>query len=427
MERSVWNVMNKWLLAIVCLAVVTACGKKEDDPEIVPDPMDETAYYIAGTVYGYESETALSGVKVTVGDVSVITESDGSYELTVSSKQKYTITFTKDAYLDASASAEIATSADNHSTVFLSVILSEKGTPVTVGAEGALVGNKPSFENSSVGLSIPAHALPDGTEAVISVTPYAEPVAASTSVQTGTQAGFISLGNIHIESNVGTFGEPVSIVWRNAATSSLAFAQADVWSNGVNVTKAPLGWEFQGAATLIGDNYVFESKQLKTAYSLETTVTIATSSPHHEANKVNDKDEVTVDNSGNVAAIKNYVLTTKVKSGWEYTTPPAQALSAAGITGNASASMAAVMRRAIEGMEGSMAGVRTIEQTTYASISGGHIMHYKNMATYYTRTYTFNCVSEGKTKLISVILKKYAGSTVIYSNVEANMHSGGKF
>ncbi len=424
MKRFVWN-MQTWMMALACMAVVTACGDDEDDPEIVPDPMDTAAYYIAGAVYDYETSAGIGGVTVKAGDVTVQTANDGSYELAVADKKTYTVDFSKTGYLAASATAEVASSAANHSTVFLSATLSVKGVEATVGTAGATVGNKASAADSDVEMVIPAGAIPAGSTAKLSVTPVVEPVAASTTVKTGSVAGTLSLGEMHIESSINSFNEPISLVWQNVATSTVGFSTADVWTSGV-LTKAPAGWTKVGTATLSGDNYVFNTKTLNTGYSLEISVNINTSAVQKEANMTNGQAEVTVDNSGKTAAIVDYALNTVAKGGWTYTTSPTQALQAAGASGADLATMADVLTRAVESEEGGAPKTFSVETSTTASISGGYIMHYKNEATYCTRTFTFACVVGGQNKSVVVVVKRYIGSVTTYSNVDATQHSGGK-
>lgn len=425
MERFAFN-LKTLLLAAGMSLVAISCGSDEDDPEIVPDPMDTAAYYIAGAVNDYESASAIPGVTVTAGDASAVTDTNGLYELTVTGRQKYTVSFSKTGYLPVNGTAEVAATADNHSTVFLSAMMSVKGVEATIDSKGATVGNKASLDESAVEMIIPAGAIPAGSNAVLSVTPYMEPAVASTTVQTGQVNSSLSLGEMHIESSLSTFAAPISLVWQHVATPSIGFSEADVWSSGV-LTKAPSDWKKEGVATLSGDNYVFGTQTLNTGYSLETTVNIATSAVGKEANLVNGQAEVTVDNSEKTTAITDYPLTTASKAGWEYTTTPTQALSGIGITGNDLTTMAAVLTRAVENEEGGVPTIFTVETTTHASISGGYIMHYKNEATYCSRTYTFACVAGGQNKAVVVGVKRYLGSVASYSNQPATQHSGGKF
>ncbi len=423
MKRFLKNA-QLWMIAAVCAVTLNACGGDDDDPEIVPDPMDTAEYYIAGAVYDYETSAAVSGVTVTAGDASAVTGTDGSYQLTVKDKQKYTVAFAKTGYLSQNSTAELASSAQNRATVFLSVKLSAKGVEKTVSAAGGMVGNKDSDAASTVGIQIPAGAIGTGS-ATISVTPVSTPVPASTTVTTGTQNTTLSLGELHIESSKNAFDQAVSLVWKNAATATAAFSSAKVFSDKVPATKAPVGYTDLGNAVLDGLNYMFSVTQLYAGYSLEANVKVATNTGK-EINKVNGQDEVTVDNSGKTEAVKDLKLNVEQKAGWTYTTSPTQALTAAGVSGADLATMAATISRGIENTEGGAPALLTIPGEDTASISGGYIMHYKNEATFYTRTYTFDIATNGQTKSVAVVVKHYTGSVTTYSNVDAAQHSGGK-
>lgn len=428
MER--FGMKMKWttlLLAVGICVAVTGCGKDEDEPEIVDDPMHTNAYYIAGAVYDYETSAPLAGVTVAAGDQTAVTAANGAYQLAMPARKTYTVAFTREAYLGVSGEVEIAGDAANHSSVFFSVKLSEKGVPVTVGASGALVGNKASADASSVGLAIPAGAVPAGSQATISITPYLEPAAVSSHVATGQQSRSLSLGEMHIESTLASFSAPVTLLWQHTAGGSLAFSDAEVWANGKAATKAPQGWQQEGVAQVAGDGYAFSTSQLESGYSLEVTASQTTSALNREPNLVNGQAEVTVDNSGHTAAVADFKLTTQLKAGWEYTTSPGQALSALGLSGADLGTMSALLARAVEEEEGGVPGTYTLEEVMHTAISGGYIMHYKNEATYYNRSYTFDCVSQGQHQPVTVGVKRYVGSVSTYSNQAATQHSGGKF
>ncbi len=425
MKKKCSGVMGAALMTVCLGMMAVACGKSEKDPEIVPDPMETELYFISGSVYDFTSSTPLTDVTVTVGSQTVKTATDGTYEVQVEEKKTYEVSFAKDKYLPVSTGAQIAGNAANRSTVTLSVKMSVKSEPVSVGATGGVVGDKSTEAASTTTIEVPAGAVAAGQTVTMSVTPYEEPVMPSTTVTPGTATEVIALGTIAVESTVASFGQPLTLTFKDVASSLVYFSEVSVWASPTAATKVGTGWTRIGTATATNGDYSFQVTELKSGYGLEVNCSVTTGSAKtDEVNTVNGKNEVTVDNSGEIAAIEDYELKVQLKSGWEFTITPTQALQAVGVAGEHLTHMAASLLQIVETHEGGIPGVFTVEQVLTASISGNHIMYYKNNAKYCERSFTFSLIVDGQTKSATVKLKKYIGDVETYSNVEY-AHSGG--
>ena len=196
----------------------TGCsfGEDEKKPEIVVDPAEKTIeYYIAGKVT--EGTTALSGVEVKAGEVTATTDAEGAYKLTVDSKKVYTVTFSKEGYMSIdNATATIADNAANRSMVSLSVKLSKKAPEKEVKAdaeEEVVVTDKgdSNISQAEAAEIIPPKAIE--TTTTVSVTPYEEPAAVTTTVTPGNNVETpVAIANIEVETaQEVTLAKPVTL------------------------------------------------------------------------------------------------------------------------------------------------------------------------------------------------------------------------
>lgn len=423
--------MNKFLQwGLLCCAALSmnscAFGDDEKDIEIVDDPMTETeVYYIAGTVYDAGTTKALSGVKVEANGESVTTESDGQFQFEVASKKDYTVAFSKDKYLGVNAEVTIASSAANRSLVALGVKLAAISKTVTVEAnKETVVADKDEREEANATITIPAEAATEGF--AISVTPYEEPQKASTQVEPSGEFDVV-LKNIAIETTKNEFKEDLTVTFMDIASDNVYFENVEVYSQG-GLARAIDGWTYETKATPNNGNYHFDTKQLKSKYLLAIKADRNTGAENKsEYNLVNGKNELKVDNSGNNSAMKDIAIKVEAKAGWDFTVNPTAALEAVGITGSDLTNMAATIKDIIEAQEGGFAGLYTIEYELKASVSGNHIMYYRNRAKFCEKTYTFDIVVKGGKNVKAIVkVKAYTGMEDLYQNEEATQHSGGK-
>lgn len=432
------NRLISWGL-LLCAAILSlnSCtfGDDEKDIEIVDDPMVKTVqYFIVGTVFDTDTESALAGVTVKTGDTSVTTDNNGRYEIIVDTKKTYQLEFSKDnKYVKVTADATIASGAPNRSMVTLGVKMKAISEHVTIRSESAseiIVSDKGEgdHEDASTTIHVPAGASEE--ECSISITPYEAPQHATTTVETGTKNILVALKNVAIETSKTTeFKKELTVTVKNLASPNAYFdpGTMELWSID-EPTRAPAGWEKEETVIKWNNgNYSFNTHKLKSKYTLEIyTERQIGAENNSEYNLVNGQTELKVDNSGNANAIRDIDITVEAKTGWNFTVSPAQALTTAGVTGDDQTKMAATIKNIIETQEGGFAQIYTVTQNLKASVSGNHIMYYRNRAKFCEKTYIFDIVVQGgKNTTASVKVKAYTGSEEIYQNEQATQHSGG--
>ena len=210
------------------------------------DPAEKTIeYYIAGKVT--EGTTALSGVEVKAGEITATTDAEGAYKLTVDSKKMYTVTFSKEGYMSIdNATATIADNAANRSMVSLSVKLSKKAPEKEVKAdaeEEVVVTDKgdSNISQAEAAVIIPPKAIE--TTTTVSVTPYEEPAAVTTTVTPGNNVETpVAIANIEVETaKEVTLAKPVTLAIINKASEHTTFENVEVY-NQKTTTRAGENW-----------------------------------------------------------------------------------------------------------------------------------------------------------------------------------------
>jgi hypothetical protein len=73
--------------------VFSGCKKDEPTPEIVENPLDKEVYHIVGKVM--DGTKGLEGVKVSSSGTDVTTSADGVFQLAVTKKGTFSVTFSK--------------------------------------------------------------------------------------------------------------------------------------------------------------------------------------------------------------------------------------------------------------------------------------------------------------------------------------------
>lgn len=307
----------------------TGCsfGEDEKKPEIVVDPAEKTIeYYIAGKVT--EGTTALSGVEVKAGEVTATTDAEGAYKLTVDSKKVYTVTFSKEGYMSIdNATATIADNAANRSMVSLSVKLSKKAPEKEVKAdaeEEVVVTDKgdSNISQAEAAVIIPPKAIE--TTTTVSVTPYEEPAAVTTTVTPGNNVETpVAIANIEVETaKEVTLAKPVTLAIINKASEHTTFENVEVY-NQKTTTRAGENWNKVADAIYDSEtnSYKFTlpaGASLSGKYSMRVKSSKTTGKELvGETNKEEKKS-----NEGNMTAIPEYKINFEATAGWEYTVIP---------------------------------------------------------------------------------------------------------
>lgn len=408
--------MTMALLLAAAGASMSSCSVSDNEksPEQVVDPItDAVEYYIVGQVT--ENGNALSGVTVTTSGVdAVTTDNSGQFVLTVNDLTTYTLTFTKDGYLNASTDVALS-GLSNRSSVAVSIQMTKKATEASIPTGSDVLVQTNSAANAtnvttttsgeeavqhiaSVGAFISQEAIAADTK--VSMTEYVPETASTQSGQNVSSA----IMAVHIETTSGRIDgsiAPVVLSVKNPATTGTAFQKVTVYKSG----KSRAADESLGEAVYdVNTN----------SYNYNVTTTLSGSYEFRVSSTRNASGSATslikeskVDNSGNFEAKTNVTIAYGALMGWTYTTEP-------------NGGLADLVKNAIEAQEGAE-GTYTVNYEETTNISGNSIMYWKAENKYSTITYTFPLVSGN----VKAVLKKYTGAAFTYTNTVANQHSGG--
>ena len=428
------NLLRMGLLVFVMLLTMTGCKDKDKTPEVLPDPMDTTTeYYLVGIVSS--SEGVVKNAEVKISDAAkATTDTEGKYSLILEKNGNYNVSVTADGLENFSAEVSIDSKAANRSTVTLNVTMSKPvvyTAPVTVKSDEETKVEVPATTGTATEpaatVTVPAAAAEEGV--TISAGTYEEATATvstppTTSEEKKEEQVAISSIALKVEPATATAKKDILIATPNqSSNAAVHFDPANMAAQKDAVlTRA---WADFGEVKFNNGNYeitIPTGTVIAGKYATRVKADKVTGKEAiGEANLANGEETVKKDNSGNLAGIKDFEIKVAIKSGWDYTTTPAEALKAAGAE---DAKLAAVIAKQIETAEGSPK-VYTVERTLKTNISGNSILYYQNKAKYCTKTYTFKIVVNGSKKNVKVVLKHYTGSQEKYVNESSDKHSGG--
>lgn len=390
-----------------------SCSDDEKTPEQVEDPIMSTVqYYIEGIVS--DGNKGVAGVTVsTTGYDAVTTNDEGVFQLIVKEASEYTVEFTKDGYLNTSATANL-TGLSNRAVVAMTINMTSKAETVTVPADKNVViepGNVTEATSdeeissiSEVGAYIPNEAVEGGTE--VSMTAYI-PESNITSTTQGDVSAAVSA--IYVETANGsitaTEENPVILAVNNPTSNDTRFANMTVYKVEAPATRAE---EHQALGEAAYDATTNTYQLVLTSGNLEGSYEFHVSSTRTLGNETTEVlNEGTVDNSGSYEAQNNIPLTYEAKAGWSFNS-------------TIDSELAPLIKNAIEANEGSES-IFSISRDVTTSLSGKSILYWKAIGKSQTITYTF----ELNTGDYKVELTKYTGVSFEYKVIEANQHSGG--
>lgn len=411
--------MNKFITMALVLSmtggVISSCSKNDDEktPEVVNDPMkDIVEYYINGRTTD-KNGAAVSGATVKIDGETLTTDANGLFKATVTEKGEYTVSVSKDGYLNAEGVAVIANNAANRNVVAVSFTLSEKSENVNVTKEeneGKIVVVTPNDKKDNLNevkngsaLELPSDKVQDGG-LNISMSEYVQEQDAA-----GSKDGNAAVMNVYVTTDKDVSADKVFIALANPTENGASFRSMYLYRS--SKTRAA-----ESSYTLVGEtaydsesnSYIYELKDGNVAgdYSFRVPFTATVSSVQTE-----EVASGKYDNSGNMNAVKDFKIAYKAKIGSEVTS---------GFDANLNANLVSLMNNAVSSQAGTN-GVSTVDYEATANISGNNIMYYKVENTYVTTTYTFDLTS-GKA---STTIKTYTGTKVTYTQESADKHSGG--
>lgn len=390
-----------------------SCSDDEKTPEQVEDPIMSTVqYYIEGIVS--DGNKGVAGVTVsTTGYDAVTTNDEGVFQLIVKEASEYTVEFTKDGYLNTSATANLK-GQENRAVVALTVSMTQKAETVSVPADTNVIiepgkvteatGDEEVSSISEVGAYIPNEAVEGGTE--VSMTSYVPEsdveATAQGEISSAVTAVYVETANGSI---TATEENPVILAVNNPTSNDTRFANMTVYKVEAPATRAEehqaLG-EAAYDATTNTYQLVLTSGKLEGSYEfhVSSTRTLGKES-------TNVLNEGTVDNSGSYEAKNNIPLTYEARMGWSFNS-------------TIDSELAPLIKNAVEANEGSES-IFSISRNVTTSLSGKSILYWKAIGKSQNITYTFH-LNTGDYK---VELTKYNGVNIEYKVIEANQHSGG--
>lgn len=390
-----------------------SCSDDEKTPEQVEDPIMSTVqYYIEGIVS--DGNKGVAGVTVsTTGYDAVTTNDEGVFQLIVKEASEYTVEFTKDGYLNTSATANLK-GQENRAVVALTVSMTQKAETVSVPADTNVIiepgkvteatGDEEVSSISEVGAYIPNEAVEGGTE--VSMTSYVPEsdveATAQGEISSAVTAVYVETANGSI---TATEENPVILAVNNPTSNDTRFANMTVYKVEAPATRAE---EHQALGEAAYDATTNTYQLVLTSGNLEGSYEFHVSSTRTLGNETTEVlNEGTVDNSGSYEAQNNIPLTYEAKAGWSFNS-------------TIDSELAPLIKNAIEANEGSES-IFSISRNVTTSLSGKSILYWKAIGKSQNITYTFH-LNTGDYK---VELTKYNGVNIEYKVIEANQHSGG--
>lgn len=358
--KTSFSKFGSFAIAVALLGTLSFQSCKDDEvspvPEEVVNPLEETAYYISGVVKSEGS--ALSGVSVESGSATATTDSNGAYELTLTSKSTATVDFSKDGYVSISATAVFPTDATNGAIVTLSQDLTVKAEakPASSTEDNTLTFES-SEETSYAVISIPAAALTEGVEiSATEIIPAQDAVAAeaiATALSSATEEAVAVTSTF-----VALYLTPEGQEFEEEITISVPTTSADYFTNANHVKLVNNVWEVQGDAPFNAESQSYDLTLTgfsQHGVTADCNLTVGTSSSE-------TLTTMTIDNIGNESSVAD-VLSYSTKSGWEVS-------STEGVTDALYSQMVSY----VAGVMGSSEGTTSIATTRDVAVSGDQKM-----------------------------------------------------
>lgn len=312
------------ILLVGSIATISSCDKEEEP--VVPEPVPAT-YTIKGQVLSQADNQPLSGVEVKMGALTTTTGATGQFEFNnLAQPGKYTLTFSKEDFFEASYSLEFEEAAPNQ-TVSFSITVTmvpyvEGVTPVNP-AEGGVIsieGDVPVTVTVPAG-TVVTDANNQPVTGTINITAVETPDIVT--AQTDYNPGLVVL---NFEPSGLQFSNPLPIAVENPfETLRFDEIQLEYYNESTNE------WEVQEQPiTYAGtDNKFNTTINHFSMYKFAVGVRLSILSALDESiNVIDSPIENRSITSQNVATIK-----VQRKSGFDYATPVETVIANAGITG----------------------------------------------------------------------------------------------
>jgi len=407
-------------LIIVSLAGIVSCDKQDEPVTPVPQP---AKYTIKGVVMNQQTNTALSGVLVTMGTLTQTTTAAGAFEFeNLTAAGKYILKFTKQDFFDATYSLEFGDAGDNHVITFnvsVTMVPFVPGvTPITPSTGGTIdIGGA-----TPVSLTIPASTTVTDKDnnpvtGSINITAVSTPDVVSGPVN---NPGLVIL---RFEPSGLKFSNPLPLAVNNPMTATRF---ANVQLEFYNETTS--SWEVQpqpvtyDAATMKYNTTINHFSLYKLAF---VTTRTSLGAVEESLNVIDTPIE-------NTTLIPATVSTIKVdrKDGYMFATPLATLIANAGITGVDATNLKTIIEGAIKpyyGNSASIAALATVQQDisvnrtiqpNFKLITTGRQVIDRNK-------YTINVVTASGNKVLDIIVNSAGAVSLSFEDISLDDHSHG--
>lgn len=407
--KSKQNLVTTLLMSGVVMMgvmVFSGCKKDEPTPEIVENPLDKEVYHIVGKVM--DGTKGLEGVKVSSSGTDVTTSADGVFQLPITKKGTFSVTFSKSGYVTVSAEAVIPSDMKKSSTVSLMQHLTALATPIKVKPDVDM----PVYDMRSKKAFLYVYAGSIDKETEMTVTEYIN----------GTKAEInnAALTTINCLPDGQTFKKTVDVAIRNAASPAVYFSDIRHYKE-INGK-----WQEEGTLTYLKDyNVYLTSLDGFSNHSFGITCTVKNGEVTTE-----DEGTVVIDNLGNMNS-KEETVSGKQKIGWTLESDLKQLVSGR-FTSLSSADVEALageLEKAIISTKGVAAGVTEVPISLgVAKISGDMKMTIDMKAQKRMSTLSFSLNYQDKVEVLEIPISTYSGIkttiTTQYGTSHGD-HSGG--
>jgi hypothetical protein len=402
--------MKTRILLFACFVLVlgvsiglTSC-KKDDapKPEIVPD---EVAYYIVGEVIS--DAKPLDGVTVSTDGQEATTGSDGKFELKLTKKGDFNVSFAKTGYITVAVGTSIASDGSKGS-VAIRQSLTKKSDPVTVQPDEDV-----SIEHSNTGVTLYAPAGSVKEPVDVTMTSYIPGVQKITSGSTN-----VSLAALNLEPDGLVFENPVEVTLANPAGNMVRFG------NLKHVIERNGSQEEVDDVTY--DSATNMYKITLTGFSNHAFIIGATVAAPPITTEL--LDTKVIDNLGNMNA-KSEIVSMTQKYGWTMDENLAANLKASYpvLTDASIDGLVASFTTAVSSMMGSTPGTGELSLMIPFYVSGDTKLTIEFYAQIEVKTFTFPLIFvDGGLEWVDVSAKRYIGTEVrtIYQPGSSH-HTGG--
>ena len=374
--------LSHTLFMALCFSVVFSSCKKDEEP--APEiAVNETAFYIIGEVLS--EGKSVDGVTVKTADTEATTDSKGLFELKLTKKGDYSVSFSKNGYIPVSSEVTISSDADNKSSVTIRQALTQRNSSVKVNPDEEAVVKD---DKAGVSISIPAGAVKEPVD--ISMTPFTP--GEKKKANGATSASLISL---NMDPDGLKFEKPVDILLDNPM-GDVAFGNLKhmVEENG----------SLKEVGSVSFDKEKGSYKATLTGFSNHSFTIPATTSVGGSGTEA--LQTIVIDNLGS-PAVKSESVTVNQKLGWT-------------MDGDAPGSAADV----VSSLMGSAPGTTETSVSMSFNVSGDTKQTIEFLAKTEKYTFSFPIINaNGDAETINVSVTKYTGSEVNVTDQLGSSHT----